>query len=723
MSDASRPEGRAIPEPVRLGVRPGVAPSAAPPVRIYLGSEPGQFRAERVFVWSVQRHRDPSRVYEIHLMKSLSGFQRRHWTTGFTNYRFAVPDFAERSGRAIYNDVDQVYLADPAELFDLDMDDHGFLALAPNDPSVMLLDCARMAQVWNLPDACSLDKDALQRRAARSDGLFGPLPSAWHARDAEFCQGTTHCLHFSNLHTQPWRPFPERFVYQRHPHEDVWLELEHEADEARFEIFSAEHPSELFRSLDAPPPLDRVPIDDLAWVLDARFDSIEASSGETVEFDIRCDPPGGVVRGPDGRHEIVRSAAWWSDRLDDAAARHPGVRWEARLEQPGRKKTGRVCMRVGGPAPDGSAPRVWILQDDRPGNASQSRGLADALGWPTDLKRLVLSPASMLHNRLLGASIAGIDPAKSDALEPPWPDLVIAAGRRTAPVALWIRDQSGGRTRLVQLGRKGGDRADLFDLAVTPRYGRLFPQRHRIEIAAPLHRMTPERIEDARREWRDRLEPYPSPRITALLGGKSGQYAMDPDTARRLGEALARVAKELGGSVLATTSRRTGDRASSAVRDALSETPGEVYGPDDPGENPFLGYLAWADQLVITADSESMLAEATSLGMPVYIYPLPQRLSFRLLRFFRELVRNRATAEPLGPRGTGRPQRGLERLCGRLIEHGFVRPSRDLELLHQDLIRRGVALRFGAAGVVPSGPPLRELDDVADRVRSMMGLR
>ena len=118
-----------------------------------------------------------------------------------------------------------------------------------------------------------------------------------------------------------------------------------------------------------------------------------------------------------------------------------------------------------------------------------------------------------------------------------------------------------------------------------------------------------------------------------------------------------------------------------------------------------------------------MLAEATSLGMPVYIYPLPQRPSFRLLRFFRELVRNRATAEPLGPRGTGRPQRGLERLCGRLIEHGFVRPSRDLELLHQDLIRRGVALRFGAAGVVPSGPPLRELDDVADRVRSMMGLR
>ena len=66
-------------------------------------------------------HRDPARAYEIHLMSDLEGFDRSAWKTGFTQYRYAVPALAGYQGRAIYNDVDQIYLADPAELFDLDM--------------------------------------------------------------------------------------------------------------------------------------------------------------------------------------------------------------------------------------------------------------------------------------------------------------------------------------------------------------------------------------------------------------------------------------------------------------------------------------------------------------------------------------------------------------------------------------------------------------------------
>ena len=42
--------------------------------------EAAQHRAERIFVWSVEKARDPSRVYEIHLMKDLIGFNRWWWT-------------------------------------------------------------------------------------------------------------------------------------------------------------------------------------------------------------------------------------------------------------------------------------------------------------------------------------------------------------------------------------------------------------------------------------------------------------------------------------------------------------------------------------------------------------------------------------------------------------------------------------------------------------------
>ena len=40
---------------VRLGVRPGYEPSEKPPVRVFIGSEPAQYRPERVLVWSIEQ--------------------------------------------------------------------------------------------------------------------------------------------------------------------------------------------------------------------------------------------------------------------------------------------------------------------------------------------------------------------------------------------------------------------------------------------------------------------------------------------------------------------------------------------------------------------------------------------------------------------------------------------------------------------------------------------
>ncbi|RMD61308.1 MAG: hypothetical protein D6826_10175, partial [Alphaproteobacteria bacterium] len=240
----------ARPERLVLGVRKGVTPNGKPPVRIFLGTEPAQHRAERIFVWSIERVRDPARVYEIHLMKDLAGFRKLGWLTGFTNYRFAIPHFAGGTGRAIYNDVDQIYLKDPGLLFDLPMGDHGVLAIAPGgrlDTSVMLIDCARMRDVWTVEDARHRRKNALIRKA-RAAGVFGHLDPSWNARDEEYAPGESGLLHYTTLHMQPWRPFPGRFVYQRNPVADVWLEMEARADAAGFQMFSFARPSRSFRA-------------------------------------------------------------------------------------------------------------------------------------------------------------------------------------------------------------------------------------------------------------------------------------------------------------------------------------------------------------------------------------------------------------------------------------------------------------------------------------------
>jgi hypothetical protein len=248
--ERGRPEGfRDAPELVRLDVAEGVEPNGKPPVRIFLGTEPRQYRAQRVFVWAIMRARDPARAYEIYMMKDLKGFDRTGWKTGFTNYRYAIPTLAGGEGRAIFNDVDQIYLSDPAELFDLDMNGAGILGVTERETSVMLIDCAKMINFWKIDDAKNGRKHAYFREITHSNNLWGKLAGEWNARDEEYRAGQSKCFHFTTLQTQPWQPFPEQLRYHPHPDGEVWFALEREADEAGFTIFTKDHPSRRFAEM------------------------------------------------------------------------------------------------------------------------------------------------------------------------------------------------------------------------------------------------------------------------------------------------------------------------------------------------------------------------------------------------------------------------------------------------------------------------------------------
>src|SRR5262249_9227813 len=133
----------------------------------------------------------------------------------------------------IYNDVDQLYLCDPAELFDTPMAGHGFLAIADNrssgipfDSSVMLIDCDRMAAVWTLDGAQHERRSVLLKRAAAIAGLWGRLPAEWNARDEEYVAGRSKLIHYTRLSTQPWQPFPDLYAYRCTSVGRIWLDLE-----------------------------------------------------------------------------------------------------------------------------------------------------------------------------------------------------------------------------------------------------------------------------------------------------------------------------------------------------------------------------------------------------------------------------------------------------------------------------------------------------------------
>jgi uncharacterized protein len=247
---------------------------------------------------------------------------------------------------------------------------------------------------------------------------------------------------------------------------------------------------------------------------------------------------------------------------------------------------------------------VWVLEDPRAGTAAQALGIAGRLGAPFVRVQLRFGPLAALPSPW--PSLAGL--ADRSAFVPPWPTLVISAGRRSAPVSRWLR-RRGART--VHAMRPGWADAD-FDLLVIGAHDRMPPAANRLIIEGATHRLTAAAIAAAPAAF-PALAALPRPIIGLLLGGPVRATGMDPALAARIaGQAVA-----LGGSVLATTSRRTGPAAGDAVALALAGQPHHLHRWGDHGANPYTAILGLADRLIVTADSISMLSECLMTTTPI----------------------------------------------------------------------------------------------------------
>jgi mitochondrial fission protein ELM1 len=268
-----------------------------------------------------------------------------------------------------------------------------------------------------------------------------------------------------------------------------------------------------------------------------------------------------------------------------------------------------------------------VLTGHKAGDNTQVLALAAALGWPFEVKRFRYRPYELLTNRALGVTLAGVDSAGSSPLRPPWPQLVITAGRRNEPVARWIRRQSGERARLVHIGRPWAALRNFDLIVTTPQY--FLPERANVlHNQLPLHAVTAQRLTEAARAWRQRFASLPRPWVAVLLGGDSGPFVFTAAKGERLGRLANALADAAGGSLLVTDSART-PRAFFDAFAGQIEVPVHVYRWGmQPQDNPYLAYLALADRLVVTGESMSMLAEAAATHSPLYIFDPGDRPQF-----------------------------------------------------------------------------------------------
>lgn len=264
-------------------------------------------------------------------------------------------------------------------------------------------------------------------------------------------------------------------------------------------------------------------------------------------------------------------------------------------------------------AAEAHQPITWILTDGTVGMRIQCLGLAKAAGLMPIIKRI--HPSLLLRALPALGAVPGIPAsAGGDPMVEPWPDVVISCGRRTAGAAIAVKRLSGGRAFLAHIQDPRLD-PRRFDLLVVPEHD---PTRgpNVVTTLGALNPHDPAILADSARQWEIEVAGLPRPYVAVMVGGSNKRYDFSTDAVARFVEQLRQVAND-GAGLLVATSRRTDAATRVALKDGLADVPAIVWNGD--GENPYLGFLALADALVVTSDSVNMASEACATGKPVHV--------------------------------------------------------------------------------------------------------
>ncbi len=267
---------------------------------------------------------------------------------------------------------------------------------------------------------------------------------------------------------------------------------------------------------------------------------------------------------------------------------------------------------------------IWLLLGARSGDNAQLRAIAAQLDLPVVEKQLTYNALHMVPNLFKGASLASLHPRARVEIKPPWPRMIIAVGKRSVPVARYIKQHSEGVTRLVHLGRPRAN-SDYFDLVVTtPQYA-LLKDDHVLELAVPPSGMMHVDVEATMSAGEKFTADRPRPFVVVLAGGNSTTATFTRQAAQDLVHLAQQRAQDMNGSLFLLTSPRTPQTVAQTLQEEL-KAPAVFIGwkkSDNAQASPYEAMLAVADEIIVTSDSASMIADGLALNKSVKVFQLP----------------------------------------------------------------------------------------------------
>ncbi len=173
---------------------------------IYIGSAPDQYRAERVLVDSI---RGNSAQANITVMRSGEGMWadwKNPGPTGFTLFRFAIPELRGFRGTGIYLDCDMLVLKDIAGLMEYARPGKWVQSDHRQGDCVSVIDCAVVKELtYQWPSIDDMKRGKYTKKQLReylSPLIEKSVPDEWNSLDCH--DENTALVHYTELATQPW---------------------------------------------------------------------------------------------------------------------------------------------------------------------------------------------------------------------------------------------------------------------------------------------------------------------------------------------------------------------------------------------------------------------------------------------------------------------------------------------------------------------------------------
>lgn len=221
-------------------------------------------------------------------------------------------------------------------------------------------------------------------------------------------------------------------------------------------------------------------------------------------------------------------------------------------------------------------------------------------------------------------------------------DCVVSAGASLVPLNLWLTKENLAKSVILM---KPGFPFNLFhyDLALVPAHDRGLMPGGCYRTHGSLSGIDNDLLKASRSVLRKSVRDPSRIRLSAFLGGETRSFKPTLSDVEVLLKELERASEKLGGDFLITTSRRTPEPISRFLQRKLAHHPRCqlcVIASEDKRPEVVPGMMDFADFLVVTEDSLSMISEALSSGKGVVVVKLASNgVSRKHSRFQEKLAR------------------------------------------------------------------------------------